>query len=359
MTNQSHKIASVVGARPQFIKLAAFHRAVCTEPALTHVIIHSGQHYDHDMSEQFFKEFNLPEPNYNLGVGSLPHNLQIARCLEGLDAIYEMEKPDLVVVYGDTNTTAAGAIAAAKRNIPLAHIEAGLREFDKSIPEEVNKLITDALTDLYFTPTETGRQNLAREGRIKNVYVTGDISLDLIFHENIKDTDSPVPEPYVFATCHRASNTENRDRLKEILTALGSLGKKVIFPVHPRTRAAIESFGFSSLIDKEAIKIMEPCGFFETQRLIRHASFVVTDSGGVIKESYFHKVPCLIIDSQTEWMETVEEGWSVITGPKKGVIVQACKEYKLPGYHSNCLGDGKAGRRIVEKLKEYLNIPQP
>jgi len=348
-----NKIISVIGARPQFIKLAGFHRAVQKEPKLHHVIIHSGQHYDYGMSGQFFEELDLPAPDYNLQVGSASHNSQIARCLEGLDPILEKEFPAMVVVYGDTNTTAAAAIAAAKRNIPVAHIEAGLREFDKSIPEEINKLITDAVTELYFTPTETGRDNLLREGKSHNVFVTGDIGLDLLTGDTEDGKDLPSKE-YIFVTCHRASNTENPENLKAILSSLAEVDKDVVFPLHPRTKNAIEKFGLGHHLTSGNIHVTEPLGFWDTQQWIRNAWRVVTDSGGVIKEAYFYKVPCIITDKQTEWVESVNEGWSIVAGPDKDQIIKAARDFEIPKKHSNFLGDGQAGVRIVDKILEYL-----
>lgn len=356
MNKRRYKILSLVGARPQFIKLAGLHGAITCERNIEHIIIHSGQHYDHNMSGHFFDELGLPKPNYNLGIGSDYHNIQIAKCIIGVDEILEKETPDLVIVYGDTNTTAAGAIAAAKRKIPIAHVEAGLREFDKSIPEEVNKLITDALTDLFFTPTESGRSNLIAEGRQNNVFVTGDISLDLLF-KNRSHMESTIleSEKYIFVTCHRAANTDEKNNLKEILEAIRELEYMVKFSIHPRTAKAIFSYDFQYLLDSNKIQVLEPQGFWETQKLIKNAAFVLTDSGGVIKESYFHKVPGIILDKQTEWIETVKEGWNIIAGPDKKKILETVSTWLRPKYHSNCLGDGQAGKRIVAEIIKYLD----
>ena len=285
MKNKEYKVMSVVGARPQFIKLAGLHRAISEESDLEHVIVHSGQHYDHYMSGQFFIELDIPPPHYNIGIGSGHHNVQIAKCIIGVDEILEKEKPDLVIVYGDTNTTAAAAIAASKRNIPIAHIEAGLREFDKSIPEEVNKLISDCVTDLFFTPTETGRINLAKEGKHNKVYVTGDISLDLLYGNEklLQKTDLltkyHLNKNYIFVTCHRAANTDVQTNLEQILMAINELNVPIIFAIHPRTKQKIKGYSLQHLLTGDPIKLIEPPGFWETQSLIKNAQMVLTDSG--------------------------------------------------------------------------------
>ena len=344
---------SVVGARPQFIKLAAMHKAIQKDGTLRHIIVHSGQHYNFDMSGQFFEELQIPKPDYNLEIGSGHHVFQMAKCMTGLVDVFEKEKPDMVLVYGDTNTTAAAAITAAKCNLKLAHIEAGLREWDKTIPEEVNKLLTDAVADLYFTPTVTGRDNLLREGKSHNVFVTGDIGLDLLTGDTEDGKDLPSKE-YIFVTCHRASNTENPENLKAILSSLAEVDKDVVFPLHPRTKNAIEKFGLWHHLTSGNIHVTEPLGFWDTQQWIRNAWRVVTDSGGVIKEAYFYKVPCIITDKQTEWVESVNEGWSIVAGPYKDQIIKAARDFEIPKKHSNFLGDGQAGVRIVAKILEYL-----
>jgi UDP-GlcNAc3NAcA epimerase len=362
MRQAKYKIVSIVGARPQFIKLAALHRAIQNETRLEHIIVHSGQHYDENLSERFFKELNIPAPDYNLGIGSETHNIQMARCISLLDPLLEQEKPDMVVVFGDTNTTAAGAIAAAKRNIALCHIEAGLREFNKTIPEEVNKLLTDAVTDLFFVPTQAGIQNLQAAGITKNVFLTGDISLDLLFH--LPDNDSILRSlnverhRYIFMTCHRDANTSSPKWMEEILTGAALCGLPIVFTIHPRTKKAIEGFGLGGLLASNAYIAIDPLGFYDTQQLIRHAAAVITDSGGVIKEAYFHKVHGIITDTQTEWVETIEEGWNTIAGPDRFSIQNAFKNWIAPERHSNCIGDGKAGARIVTEMIHFLDARQ-
>jgi len=353
-------IITVVGARPQFVKAAAMSRAIAKSDFLTETIVHSGQHYDHNLSEGFFAELNIPAPKYNLEIGSMSHNKMMGHFLIAFDDIIDEEKPDMVLVFGDTNTTSAAAIAAAKRNIPLTHVEAGLREWDKTIPEEVNKLLTDSVTDLYFSPTQTGVDNLKKVGITNHVYKTGDISLDLLFSQTKYIAESTLREKYnlsgdyVFMTCHRDANTSDKEKLSAILSAVSSDYRKVLFAMHPRTKAAIERYEISHLLG-DNIVITEPLGFWETQSLLRHASLAVTDSGGIIKEAYFHKVPGIIIDKQTEWIETLQEGWNIVTGPNKEKIIDTMSAHKPSKVHTNALGDGRCGERIVQILERYLS----
>lgn len=358
-TDKYH-IITVVGARPQFIKAAALSRAIAKSERIFETIVHSGQHYDANLSKDFFAELDIPTPKYNLGLGSQSHNKMIGQFLIAFDEILDRETPDLIIVYGDTNTTSAGAIAAAKRNIPLAHVEAGLREWDKSIPEEVNKLITDSVTDLYFSPTQTGVDNLMKVGIAKNVFLTGDISLDLLFEDtNYLPEDSlrkqyNLQGEFAFMTCHRDANTSDPEKLTSILKAASKCGLPVIFPIHPRTKAAILNFNLGRHIS-DNVQVIEPLGFWETQSLLKYASVAITDSGGIIKEAYFHKTPGIIIDAQTEWIETIEEGWNHIAGPNEEKIVELVKNRNIPDIHSNALGDGRCGERIVTIIESFLD----
>jgi UDP-N-acetylglucosamine 2-epimerase len=354
------KAITIVGARPQFIKLAALSPAI--RKYFKETIIHTGQHYDYKMSQAIFEELDIPIPDYNLEVGSGSALKQIAKMLIELDDVLEKERPDVIIVFGDTNSTAAGAIAAAKHQVPLAHIEAGLREFNKAIPEESNKLITDILCDFYFCPTQTGVDILKSMGITKQVYNVGDVMIDLDYRflEEIKNDKSFLeeqglkPKEYYFATCHRASNTNNPDNLKRILEAFVKLGKAVVFPVHPRTRKVIEEHDLQTYLSNTNIKAIEPIPYLATQKLIYHAAAVLTDSGGVTKEAYFFKVPGIILDSQTEWVETVNEGWNHIIGPDTKKIVETVKNISIPSTHTNCLGDGYASEKIASILNEYL-----
>jgi UDP-GlcNAc3NAcA epimerase len=352
---------TVVGARPQFIKAAPLSVLLSQRPDCEEVMVHTGQHYDTLLSDIFFKELDLPQPKYNLETGSGKAAVQMANILIKLDAIIEIEKPDMVVVFGDTNSTAAAAITAAKNHIPLAHVEAGLREWNKSVPEEINKLLTDSVTDLYFCPTKTGVLNLKKAGIRKNVYLTGDIGIDLLANNQTKYEQTDIlkkldikPSEYYFMTCHRAANTDNPERLKQILEVANHIDIPIIFPIHPRTLARIEAFEFNNFLEKKRLKIINPLGFWDTQALIHHAKSILTDSGGVVKEAYFHNVPCIIMDTQIEWIEAVEEGWAKLTGADTDTIVHAIHHFDTPSVSSNFLGDGKAAERIVKAILDFL-----
>jgi UDP-GlcNAc3NAcA epimerase len=352
---------TIVGARPQFIKAAPLSIALSQTPDCDEVMVHTGQHYDALLSDIFFKELDLPHPKYNLETGSGRAAVQMANILTKLDAIIEIEKPDIVVVFGDTNSTAAAAITAAKNHIPLAHVEAGLREWNKSVPEEINKLLTDSVTDIYFCPTKTGISNLKKAGIRKNVYLTGDIGIDLLANNQTKYTQTDIlkkldikPYEYYFMTCHRAANTDNPKRLKQILEVANHTDAPVIFPIHPRTQSRMETFGYSHFLEKKKLNVIKPLGFWDTQVLIHYAKRVLTDSGGVIKEAYFHKVPCVIMDTQIEWVEAIEEGWAKLAGADTESIVHAIHYFDTPSVSSNFLGDGKAAGRIVNAILGFL-----
>jgi UDP-N-acetylglucosamine 2-epimerase (non-hydrolysing) len=358
-----HKALSIVGARPNFIKLEPVHTAIKAVGGIEHIIVHTGQHYDANLSDDLFKELEIPTPNYNLGIGSGRQAQQLGQMIAALDEVMEKESPDLVLVYGDTNSTAAGAIAAAKNGIKVAHIEAGLREYDKLIPEEVNKLLTTSVADLYFCPTETGVANLQKVGITQNVHLVGDVGIDLIFN-NLERISSNwgifeklhiAPGQYYFLTCHRANNTDNPVALKQIIEAMAQLELPVVFPIHPRTVKAIDNHQLPNPASFQHVHLVPPLGFFDTQTLIRFAKMVITDSGGVVKEAYFHQTLGIIIDKQIEWIETVEEGWNRIAGPDCERILSFTQVWKKPEHHSNCLGDGSAALKIAKTIKTYFN----
>jgi UDP-N-acetylglucosamine 2-epimerase len=357
------KIILVVGARPQFIKLAPLMHEILKHDQLEPIIIHTGQHYDANLSANFFEELNIPNPQFNLEVGSQNAIQQIAEIMVKMDPIIKNINPQLIIVFGDTNSTAAASIVAAKNNIKLAHVEAGLREWNKSIPEETNKLITDALTDFYFCPTLTAVEILKKQGINDGVLLSGDIGMDILLSNKsmIERETSEVmsrfsinKNEYYLVTCHRTSNTDNKENLKNIIDALNKLEKKVIFPIHPRTQKMIQFFDIQKTIANH-IRLVSPIGFIETQVLIKNARMVLTDSGGIIKEAYFHKTPSVIIDKQTEWVEIVEERWSKVVGPNTNLILESIKDNKIPTIHSYKLGDGTASKKIVQYLIEKLN----
>ena len=365
-----HKILTVVGARPQFIKAAPLSKALAESANLAEVLVHTGQHYDYALSQQFFDELGLPTPQYNLEIGSGRHAVQMGQTLIKLDAVLEIEKPDMVVVFGDTNSTAAAAITTAKNNIPLAHVEAGLREWNKQIPEEINKLLTDSVTDLYFCPTKTGVKNLEKQGITEGVHLVGDIGIDLITNnlERIKNNNALlttlqiIEKQYFFVTIHRAANTVDGEKLRQILLALKAIaddGFDVVFPIHPRTKTAIEQFGLSDILKHPRIKTLEPVGFWDTQSLIFNAKMVITDSGGVVKEAYFHRVPCIIPDTQIEWIEAIEEGWTYLTSADTDKILSRVWHFPLPSVSEaiggGFLGNGTAAKQITRIIESFLN----
>ncbi len=353
----------MVGARPQFIKLAPLIHELKKYEEIEAIILHTGQHYDVKLSSNFFEELDIPNPDYNLEVGSQNAINQMADIMVKMDLIIKEILPSLVIVFGDTNSTAAAAIVAAKNNIKLAHIEAGLREWNKSIPEETNKLITDSLADYYFCPTPTAVEILQKQGIVEGVLLTGDIGMDIIkSYKNEYDTKSEeflskyniTSKKYFFVTCHRSSNTDTKYNLSQILEALNGLDAPVIFPIHPRTLKMLNTFGLEKGIGNH-IQLIEPIGFIETQILIRHAKIVITDSGGIIKEAYFHKTKSIIIDKQTEWVEIIKEGWSFISGPNAASILNNTFNQNIPTSHSNQLGDGTASNKIVRYLIEKFD----
>jgi UDP-N-acetylglucosamine 2-epimerase (non-hydrolysing) len=360
MTALSRKIVTVVGARPQFIKLAALSPEI--RKYFTEVIVHTGQHYDTQLSDVFFNELNIPEPDYRLGVGSGLPGWQIARMLEEIEKILLKEKPAAVIVFGDTNSTAAAAIAAAKCNIPLAHVEAGLREFDKKIPEETNKLITDILCDYYFCPSQTAVDTLKDMGITQNVFLCGDVMIDIMyqFADRFKEIPHQVKNiieekrNYLLLTFHRKNNILSPEAITQILEAASNSGYPVIFPVHPATRQKIEEFSLDHLLELPGIFPCAPCTYIETQQLIHHAECVLTDSGGITKEAYYQGVRCILLDKQTEWVETLREGWNSVCGPDKNRILYQLFHPPKAQERSFFLGNGDASAKIAKILNDCL-----
>jgi UDP-N-acetylglucosamine 2-epimerase len=348
------KVASIVGARPQFIKAAPLDRELCE--LCQHVLIHTGQHYDYAMSAVFFEELQIPEPDYNLGVGSASHGRQTGEMLIGIEETLSQDLPDCVVVYGDTNSTLAGALAAAKLHLPVAHVEAGLRSFNRSMPEEINRVLTDHVSDLLFCPTETARGNLAQEGISNGVFNFGDVMYDAVLQGNeVVDRESRIldllkltPQSYLLATIHRPRNTDQAERLSAILSALGEAGEEVIFPAHPRTTQALERMG-SELASN--LRLLEPVSYLDMLALEKHARLILTDSGGVQKEAYFFQVPCVTLREETEWVETTEAGWNLLVGANKPRILDAIRHFQPQGDLPPIFGDGTASQRIARHLQ--------
>jgi len=359
------KIASIIGTRPQFIKLAPLSKEVRKNHK--EIIIHTGQHYDKKMSDLFFKELDIHQPDYNLEVGSGSHGQQTGEMIKRIEKVLIKENPDLVLVYGDTNSTLSGALAAAKLNITVAHIEAGLREFDKSIPEEINKIVSDHTSNILFCPSDLGMKNLAKEGITANVYNVGDITLDLakrlsantILEKSILKKYNLKKKDFYYMTMHREKNTGQKKRLSSIVSALENISKTVIFPIHPRTAKALKKYKLWGKINQiKSLKILPPIGYQESIMLIKNAEKTITDSGGVIKESYFLKTPAVIIDDTTEWVETVEDGWNVIAGADKDKIIRFVNRAVKPKRHREVYGNGKSAQKIIRMLNNYLSKNQ-
>jgi len=353
------KIISIVGARPQFVKVAIVSKML--RKKYQEVLIHTGQHYDFELSQLFFDELKIPEPDYNLEVGSASHGKQTGEMLKRIEEVLLKENPDFVLVYGDTNSTLAGALAAVKLHIPVGHVEAGLRSFDKSMPEEVNRVLTDHCSTLLFAPTKTAVENLKKEGITDGVYITGDVMYDALL-ECVKLSKSSKileqldlkPKNYLLATIHRPSNTDNPINLKNILEAFSEVKETVVFPVHPRTEKFIREHGLDHRI-KDNVILTKPLGYIEFICLEKNAKKILTDSGGVQKEAYWLKVPCITLRDITEWAETVKDGWNVLVGADKEKIVKMVNEFEPKGKQRNVFGDGKASERICETLKNYLD----
>jgi len=356
--HQQKKIITIVGARPQLIKCAALSPAL--KKYFNQKIIHTGQHYQNELSGNLIKELGMPEPDYCLDISGGSGLSQIGRMLLSIESVFQKEQPDLVIVFGDTNSTAAGAICASKCGVPIAHIEAGMREFDKSIPEESNKLITSVLSDYHFCPSPSAVKWLAEMGIHQNVFLCGDVMLDLIDeHTHRIEHNKSVFEKYgvrekefVFVTVHRAANTDNLDNLREIVGALEQINLALIWPIHPRTKIALEKSGIHKL--KPHIIQTEPIGWLDTQTLIKSAAFVVTDSGGVTKEAFHHRTPGILVDKQTEWVETVEQGWNIQAGPDMDKILEVAGKMKIPNFHHGYNNQGKASTIIAETLLQKI-----
>jgi len=376
------KIVTIVGARPQFIKAAVISRAIenhnlqsSPKENLKEILVHTGQHYDYLMDRVFFEELEIPKPHYHLGVGSGSHGKQTGVMLERIEDVLQKENPGVVLVYGDTNSTLAGALAAGKLNIPVAHVEAGLRSYNPRMPEEVNRLVTDHLSAFLFCPTSQAIKNLEKEGirpgRGRVVKNVGDVMYDSILYYSqlaegksniLKKLDLCFPATYhpklitrnyYLATLHRVENTDDPGRLKSILKALHEIGKDtpVIFPLHPRTKKVMNRYHL--LPERDRIKLIDPVSYLNMLMLEKHARAILTDSGGVQKEAYWFKVPCLTLRDETEWKETVECGWNIVAGAKTQMILKGVKSLdrrKISNKRMNLFGDGKAGQKIIQEL---------
>ena len=360
------KIVTVLGARPQFIKAAAVSRAIAAKGhELTEYIINTGQHYDYNMSELFFEELNIPRPHVNLAIGSGSHGAQTGDMMKLIEEQLMKLKPDVVLVYGDTNSTLAGALAASKIHIPVAHVEAGLRSFNKRMPEEINRIVTDHVSDLLFVPTQTGIDNLAKEGiPSEKVFQTGDVMYDVVQYYRKKASDtSPVVKDlglqgkqFVLVTIHRAENTDDPGRLNTIMSSLNEIAKEstIVFPMHPRTRKVLGSTYKATM--SEQLRIVEPVGYLDMIALQKACRLVITDSGGVQKEAFMNDKFCITTRTETEWTELVDHGFNFLVNPldKLPEIFAKVKSMKFDRGNFQPYGDGHAAEKIVNTIIEKI-----
>lgn len=354
------KILTIAGTRPQLVKIAAVSRVL--RKSFNEVLVNTGQHYDYNMAGVFFDELKIPKPDYDLGIGSDTHGRQTGKMLIAIEEVVEKEQPDAILVYGDTNSTLAGAIVASKLHIPLIHIEAGLRSFNKLMPEEINRIMTDHVSNILFTPTKVAVRNLLNEGITEGVYTVGDVMYDAVLY-NMELAEQKYSlsnfglssKEYYLGTIHRAENTDSKDILKAILSSLSSLKDEVYLPLHPRTKNKIEQFGLQYILEKaKNIKIVEPVSYLEMLLLEKHAKAIITDSGGVQKEAYFMKVPCITLRNQTEWVETVEVGWNQLINPLMTDLANTLQNVKNGQPVDNLYGDGKAAYKITKILEQEI-----
>jgi UDP-GlcNAc3NAcA epimerase len=347
------KIISVAGARPQFIKLAPLSKSLSQEHE--EIIVHTGQHYDDAMSENFFRELGIKKPKYNLSVGSGSHGVQTGNMLIKLDEILINEQPDAVVVFGDTNSTLAGALSAVKFHIPVIHIEAGLRSYNRTMPEEINRIATDHVSDYLFAPTQIAMNILEKEGLKERSYLTGDIMVDTISSNlelalrksDIMNKLAVIKGNFYLVTLHRPYNVDEPESLQAILNMLGKLDKKVVFPIHPRTRKNIQTYNIAL---NSNIILTEPAGYFDFICLEFNSDKILTDSGGIQKEAYILKRPCITFRPETEWIETIEDGWNVLLDPKSEDCIEKIISFKPKSEQSDVFGN-----QVASKMLEIIN----
>ncbi len=352
------KIVTIIGARPQFIKAAALSNEIAKHNDIQEVIVHTGQHFDKNMSEVFFEQMKIPKPDYNLNINSLSHGAMTGRMLEEVEKVLLKENPDWVIVYGDTNSTIAGALTAKKLHIKVAHIEAGLRSFNMRMPEEINRILTDRISDFLFCPTQTAVDNLKNEGFDNfdaKIINCGDVMYDAALHfsKMAQKPDCKLPEKFGLVTVHRAENTDDLNRLKSIVDGLNKIAeeKPLVFTVHPRTKKIFEQQNFSF---NKNIRIIPPVGYLEMVYMLQNCNFVMTDSGGLQKEAYFFKKPCITLRDETEWIELVKKGYNQIAGADIEMIVTAFHQISNThsDFSSQLYGNGDASTIIIENLKK-------
>jgi len=371
------QIVSIVGARPQFVKAAMVSRAIQSynqkkkKGRIVHILVHTGQHYDYAMSQAFFDQLTLPAPHYHLGVGSGPHGWMTGTMLPRIEAVLMEARPDWVLVYGDTNSTLAGALTAAKLTLPLAHVESGLRSYNRRMPEEINRVLTDHISNLLFCPTRNSVESLRKEGIERGVHNTGDVMFDAFLaycgkalrQSKILSQYGLLPGNYSLATVHRQENTDDRARLTSIFKAFRKIAQKecpIIIPLHPRTLKAIKEERLN-LSRNSHIRLIPPLHYIDMLALLSQARIVLTDSGGLQKEAFFTRVPCVTLRNETEWVETVQAGWNRLSGAQPETIIQAFHAAKTPDSPSpyRLFGDGKASEHIIDLLLAHSPFELP
>jgi UDP-GlcNAc3NAcA epimerase len=352
---------TIIGARPQFIKAAAVSREIAKYKDIKEIIVHTGQHFDANMSEIFFEQMQIPKPDYNLEINSLSHGAMTGRMIEKIEAVLLKEKPDWVLVYGDTNSTIAGSLAAKKLHIKVAHVEAGLRSFNRKMPEEINRILTDKISDLLLCPTDLAVKNLKSEGigkhSLAKIVKSGDVMQDAaIFYSDLAQKPaSDLPEKFVLVTIHRAENTDDPIRLKSIFQALDNISQEIpiILPLHPRTKKIISNSQFKTLNSK--LIMIDPVGYLEMIYLLKNCSLVMTDSGGLQKEAFFFQKPCVTLRDETEWVELVENGFNLVVGSEFNKILAGFRTMKNRqlDYNIDLYGNGRASQKIIQELIEF------
>lgn len=359
-------IVTVLGARPQFIKASVVSNAITRTPDFSEVLVHTGQHFDANMSDVFFEELGMTKPDYFLDIHGGTHGAMTGRMLEAVEQVLLKERPDIVLVYGDTNSTLAGALAAAKLHIPVAHVEAGLRSFNMKMPEEINRILTDRISHWLFTPTQAATDNLLREGVApEQIHQVGDVMYDVALHQGARVRAGTGlmarlglnEKGYVLATIHRAENTDHPERLGAIVEGLKATAQRfpVVWPLHPRTRSVLDQMGMLAALSQR-VKLIDPVGYLDMVQLEKYSALIVTDSGGVQKEAFFHQVPCVTLRDETEWVELVEAGWNRLVPPADTVALQEVVTMALnsPGLDIQPYGAGNAAVRILEHITRDL-----
>lgn len=355
------KLLTIAGTRPQLVKVAAVSREL--RKHFTEVLVNTGQHYDYNMAGVFFEQLQIPKPDYDLGVGSMPHGKQTGNMMIKVEEVVEKEQPDAIVVYGDTNSTLAGALVASKLHIPVMHIEAGLRSYNRKMPEEINRVMTDHVSELLFAPTDLAVENLTKESITNGVHQIGDVMYDaVLYNMDLAEENHSLGEyqlsskKFILGTIHRAENTDDMERMDAIVNAFLEIDSKVFLPLHPRTKNKLEAYGLLKKLERASnIVLSEPISYLEMLLLEKHASAIVTDSGGVQKEAYFAKVPCFTLRDETEWIETVEVGWNQLVNPLKDNLVDQINSFEEREYRNNLYGDGKAGKKIAQIIRDYFS----